>query len=890
MRSEPIRLRSETRHAITERISRKHGLDQTVFDAAQAEVENFLRATAYPAFLKSDVYVDFLQTALEGRIDKTLMLDPSASGCLEKSPNLTECPNLPMGGKTLPTLDEDRELQSEELLCVTSSGQQHLCDPHICRIPCTMTNPIFQPHSHCQHCMQCHSQGVFNPCEQAACFSHFPHGFRPPSSWSYQTVAQFPTAVPLRVENVQMTRFYRAELSLQQQSQQQLYPNLACSRIAAPKTSHEMAVSGYHTHQSRATNWRHPTRPNYVYTHWVDATCPPSIEPRMINYMPSQPPNPYHISYAPVSARDSEHHSLSSEARTDDTHSHTDSSHDDAANRMSRPAGLSHRYSSPFQLTRSHHKPHMPQVSQSQRNPTHYSTQCVTIRDASADCQYQSREPTQTRVASVPAGDEVHGHVDPSDSMRKFQRRSTRRLATNNRGSKHSNPTSGAADLPTITTHTNVKPVKSTNRSYNLAEHDPPEFARILSEKLQRLLDNQLVSERIDHLMTESSPNPPEITDQQPPSESNPTTVSVPTSVTGNVQRTNGVGSSATCSTVSSVLQRPWVDRLLAAARAAQHDNTRDNAQAILEDHCSRIWAASADRTPTSSGSGSGGVHVTKNQSVNSTTHSKEPALNLSPQLDISQKLIGTNTSREQDIATQSYLEQSAYTTKHGDPRQQRKTSHEQFSQISCSKPIDWMGKAISPTGICPTISPPWFANFKHPLDTTFDEKLTEHISTQQIDDDNNRHELLRDDMAQICSHVIQTPVTTVQELLNLSATTTVTSHSTQSTSNSACVSTSTSNSTPGNSALSSYSTSLVIGYYMGDDPVPYRSLWHSSEITLGQFKQLIPKKKGQFRYFFKKASDEFDSGVVHQEITNDDTLLPLWDGKVVAKVERVDY
>ncbi|VDP51046.1 unnamed protein product [Schistosoma curassoni] len=75
----------------------------------------------------------------------------------------------------------------------------------------------------------------------------------------------------------------------------------------------------------------------------------------------------------------------------------------------------------------------------------------------------------------------------------------------------------------------------------------------------------------------------------------------------------------------------------------------------------------------------------------------------------------------------------------------------------------------------------------------------------------------------------------------------------------------------------------------MGDDPVPYRSLWPSSEITLGQFKQLIPKKKGLFRYFFKKASDEFDSGVVHQEITNDDTVLPLWEGKIVAKVERID-
>lgn len=34
-----------------------------------------------------------------------------------------------------------------------------------------------------------------------------------------------------------------------------------------------------------------------------------------------------------------------------------------------------------------------------------------------------------------------------------------------------------------------------------------------------------------------------------------------------------------------SVLQRPWADRLLAAARV-QHENTRDNAQASSSDYC----------------------------------------------------------------------------------------------------------------------------------------------------------------------------------------------------------------------------------------------------------------------------------------------------------------
>jgi len=42
-------------------------------------------------------------------------------------------------------------------------------------------------------------------------------------------------------------------------------------------------------------------------------------------------------------------------------------------------------------------------------------------------------------------------------------------------------------------------------------------------------------------------------------------------------------------------------------------------------------------------------------------------------------------------------------------------------------------------------------------------------------------------------------------------------------------------------------------------------------------------------RYFFKKACDEFDSGVVHEEIIDDLAVLPLWEGKVVGKVDRIE-
>ncbi|CAH8597773.1 unnamed protein product [Heterobilharzia americana] len=336
-RSEPIRLRSETRHAITERISRKHALDQTVFDSAQAEVEHFLRTTAYPAFLKSDVYVDFLQTALEGSTHKFPSWEQSAptsvfSFNVDKQLNiatttgLSECPpNVTLGGKVLPTLDEDRELQSEELSL--SDPLRRIHRP-CCHIVSSSDTAAVTPH--CQHCNKCH---LYNPCLPMECSQSV---LKPP--WCYQqspSVSTGSTPAPLTMENLQMTRFYRTEMSLQRPYLNQSH----ISHITRPSQEGELTS---HPHVSRlcsSTPWRFPTRPNYVYTHWADAVCPPSMDPRLGN-LPSQPPNPYHISYAPVSARDSEHHSLSSDARTDDTHSHTDSSHEGACNRLH---SLNHR-------------------------------------------------------------------------------------------------------------------------------------------------------------------------------------------------------------------------------------------------------------------------------------------------------------------------------------------------------------------------------------------------------------------------------------------------------------------------------------------------------------------------------------------------------------------
>lgn len=42
-------------------------------------------------------------------------------------------------------------------------------------------------------------------------------------------------------------------------------------------------------------------------------------------------------------------------------------------------------------------------------------------------------------------------------------------------------------------------------------------------------------------------------------------------------------------------------------------------------------------------------------------------------------------------------------------------------------------------------------------------------------------------------------------------------------------------------------------------------------------------------RYYFKKVSDEFDCGVVFEEVREDAAVLPVFEEKIIGKVEKVD-
>lgn len=80
----------------------------------------------------------------------------------------------------------------------------------------------------------------------------------------------------------------------------------------------------------------------------------------------------------------------------------------------------------------------------------------------------------------------------------------------------------------------------------------------------------------------------------------------------------------------------------------------------------------------------------------------------------------------------------------------------------------------------------------------------------------------------------------------------------------------------------------ITVAYYFCGEPIPYRTSVKGRMVTLGQFKELLTKK-GSYRYYFKKVSDEFDCGVVFEEVREDEATLPIFEEKIIGKVEKID-
>ncbi|XP_069493524.1 axin-related protein-like [Ambystoma mexicanum] len=79
----------------------------------------------------------------------------------------------------------------------------------------------------------------------------------------------------------------------------------------------------------------------------------------------------------------------------------------------------------------------------------------------------------------------------------------------------------------------------------------------------------------------------------------------------------------------------------------------------------------------------------------------------------------------------------------------------------------------------------------------------------------------------------------------------------------------------------------LAIVYYFCGERIPYMIRTKEPTLTLWEFKELL-SKKGNYKYYFKKESQEFDCNAVFQEISEEDAVLPLFEEKIICKVERV--
>ncbi|XP_051559467.1 axin-related protein-like [Myxocyprinus asiaticus] len=79
---------------------------------------------------------------------------------------------------------------------------------------------------------------------------------------------------------------------------------------------------------------------------------------------------------------------------------------------------------------------------------------------------------------------------------------------------------------------------------------------------------------------------------------------------------------------------------------------------------------------------------------------------------------------------------------------------------------------------------------------------------------------------------------------------------------------------------------SVTVVYYLCGECIPYRTSVQGDGVTLAQFKSLLTRR-GPYRFYFKRTSAEFDCGVVYEEIREDDAVLPTFEDKIIAKVER---
>jgi len=110
-----FQLKSDVKKRIVERM-RKISINQTIFDEAQLEVEGQLCNETYPQFLKSDIYMHYIQSEGDACAKQQGSSNSSGSDTIHTS----------FGGRLLATVTEGEELMGEDTVNTTLSSSLSL--------------------------------------------------------------------------------------------------------------------------------------------------------------------------------------------------------------------------------------------------------------------------------------------------------------------------------------------------------------------------------------------------------------------------------------------------------------------------------------------------------------------------------------------------------------------------------------------------------------------------------------------------------------------------------------------------------------------------------------------------------------------------------------------
>lgn len=77
--------------------------------------------------------------------------------------------------------------------------------------------------------------------------------------------------------------------------------------------------------------------------------------------------------------------------------------------------------------------------------------------------------------------------------------------------------------------------------------------------------------------------------------------------------------------------------------------------------------------------------------------------------------------------------------------------------------------------------------------------------------------------------------------------------------------------------------------YYIDDEQTPYlvKIPLSSAQVTLRDFKTVLNKQSCNYKYFFKSVDADF--GVVKEEIVDESTVLPVFNGRVISWLVTAD-